>query len=183
MKLTGIITAAIIILSVMLSGCKQEQAADEQNIETTRPVATVPAERPADTAKPANKDGSKPTVKETTKMPNAEMKEVIPGLEITEIKIGTGAEAKAGKTISVHYTGRLTDGTKFDSSLDRNEPFTFTLGAGQVIEGWDKGFAGMKVGGKRKLKIAPALGYGANPTGPIPANSTLIFDVELLEVK
>lgn len=104
-------------------------------------------------------------------------------LKIEEIKVGEGAEAKGGDVVSVHYSGTLTDGTKFDSSYDRNEPFEFTLGAGQVIEGWDKGVAGMKVGGKRKLTIPPSLGYGENAIGPIPANSILVFEVELLEVK
>lgn len=89
----------------------------------------------------------------------------------------------AGKTVSVNYTGTLTDGTKFDSSYDRNQPFDFQLGAGQVIKGWDQGVAGMKVGGKRKLVIPPGLGYGAQANGKIPANSTLIFEVELLSVK
>ena len=100
-----------------------------------------------------------------------------------DIKVGTGVVAEKGKTISVHYTGWLTNGTKFDSSLDRGVPFSFTLGAGEVIKGWDEGVVGMKVGGKRKLTIAPELGYGASAVGPIPANSTLIFEVELLEVK
>lgn len=104
-------------------------------------------------------------------------------LETTDLKVGEGAEAVAGKTVSVHYTGTLTDGTKFDSSLDRSEPFEFVLGNGQVIAGWDQGVAGMKVGGKRKLVIPPDLGYGARAQGKIPANSTLIFEVELLEVK
>ena len=106
------------------------------------------------------------------------------GLKIEDTKVGTGAEAVAGKTVTVHYTGTLTDGKKFDSSLDRGQPFKFTLGAGQVIQGWDKGFAGMKVGGKRKLTIPPELGYGARGAGNvIPPNATLIFDVELLGVE
>lgn len=104
-------------------------------------------------------------------------------LKIEDLKVGDGAEAKSGNTISVNYLGTLTNGTKFDSSYDRNQPFEFTLGAGQVIEGWDKGFAGMKVGGKRKLTIPPSLGYGEQAVSTIPANSTLVFEVELLEVK
>jgi FKBP-type peptidyl-prolyl cis-trans isomerase len=102
---------------------------------------------------------------------------------IEEIVVGKGAEATVGKTLSVHYVGTLVNGTKFDSSRDRNEPFEFTLGAGEVIRGWDEGFAGMKVGGKRKLTIPPELGYGARGQGSIPPNSTLIFEVELLGVK
>ncbi len=105
------------------------------------------------------------------------------GLQITDEVVGSGAEAVAGKTISVNYLGTLTDGTKFDSSYDRGTPIEFTLGAGQVISGWDNGFAGMKVGGKRKLVIAPEMGYGASAVGTIPANSTLIFEVELVDVK
>jgi len=106
------------------------------------------------------------------------------GLIITDEKIGTGEEAKAGQTVTVNYVGTfLNNGEKFDSSYDRNQPFVFTLGAGQVIQGWDEGFAGMKVGGKRKLVVPPNLGYGPNDYGPIPGNSTLVFEVELLGVK
>lgn len=104
-------------------------------------------------------------------------------LEIEDLALGDGEEAVDGKTLSVHYKGTLQDGTQFDSSYDREEPFEFTLGAGEVIEGWEQGMAGMKVGGKRKLMIPPSLGYGSMEAGNIPANSTLIFEVELLEVK
>jgi len=105
------------------------------------------------------------------------------GLQYWEITAGTGTTAVAGKTVSVHYTGWLTDGKKFDSSVDRGQPFMFPLGAGRVIKGWDEGVAGMKVGGKRQLRIPPELGYGARGApGAIPPNATLIFDVELLDV-
>ena len=101
-----------------------------------------------------------------------------------DLTVGEGAEATAGSTIVVHYTGWLTDGSKFDSSLDRNDPFSFKLGAGMVIRGWDEGFNGMKVGGKRKLTIPPEMGYGANGAGGvIPPNATLVFEVELLDIK
>ena len=103
------------------------------------------------------------------------------GLQYEEIKVGSGATAKAGNLVSVHYTGWLTNGTKFDSSKDRNEPFEFNLGAGQVIKGWDEGVQGMQVGGVRKLTIPAALGYGARGAGGvIPANATLVFEVEFL---
>jgi len=104
-------------------------------------------------------------------------------MEINDLQVGTGAEAKAGQQVSVHYTGWLTDGSKFDSSVDRGQPFQFRLGAGMVIKGWDQGVEGMKVGGKRRLTIPPHLGYGARGFPPvIPGNSTLIFEVELLGV-
>ena len=105
-------------------------------------------------------------------------------LQIEDLTMGTGAEAQAGQSVDVHYTGWLTDGTKFDSSVDRGRPFSFVLGAGRVIKGWDQGVAGMKVGGKRKLTIPPDLGYGARGAGGvIPPNATLVFEVELLAVK
>ena len=105
-------------------------------------------------------------------------------LQIEDQVQGTGAEAKSGQRVSVHYTGWLTDGKKFDSSVDRGKPFSFQLGAGQVIKGWDQGVAGMKVGGKRKLTIPPDLGYGARGAGGvIPPNATLVFEVELLGVR
>jgi FKBP-type peptidyl-prolyl cis-trans isomerase FkpA len=100
------------------------------------------------------------------------------------VAVGKGPAAKAGDTVVVHYTGWLTDNTKFDSSRDRNEPFEFPLGEGRVIPGWDEGVAGMKVGGKRKLTIPPKLGYGAaGAGGRIPPNATLLFEVELLGIK
>ena len=105
------------------------------------------------------------------------------GLQIEELNEGTGAEAKAGSQVQVYYTGWLTDGKKFDSSKDRGQPFSFRLGGGQVIRGWDEGVAGMKVGGKRKLTIPPDLGYGARGAGGvIPPGATLVFEVELLGV-
>lgn len=110
-------------------------------------------------------------------------------LQTTELVVGTGAVATAGRSVNVHYSGWLykasavdNKGTKFDSSLDRGTPFTFTLGGGQVIQGWDQGVAGMRVGGQRRLVIPPSLGYGSRGQGSIPGNATLVFDVQLLAV-
>ena len=133
--------------------------------------------------------GSTPTSEPTegTPMANTGVNE----LQMVDTKVGDGAEARPGRVVRVHYTGWLFDnakadkrGDKFDSSKDRNEPFEFPLGGGQVIPGWDKGFAGMKVGGTRVLTIPPDMGYGARGAGGvIPPNATLVFEVELLEVK
>ncbi len=105
------------------------------------------------------------------------------GLKYEDLEQGGGEQAVAGRRVRVHYTGWLTDGSKFDSSVDRDDPFTFSLGAGQVIRGWDEGVQGMQVGGKRRLTIPPQLGYGTHGAGGvIPPNATLVFEVELLEV-
>lgn len=106
------------------------------------------------------------------------------GLKYVDLQVGSGDLAVTGSLVTVHYTGWLIDGTKFDSSVDRRQPFSFPLGAGRVIKGWDEGVAGMKVGGKRKLTIPSDLGYGTRGAGGvIPPNATLLFDVELLEVR
>lgn len=104
-------------------------------------------------------------------------------MQVEDIVVGTGEEAVSGKTVTVNYVGTLTDGTKFDASADHGQPFSFELGAGRVIKGWDQGVAGMKVGGKRKLTIPPDLAYGNQAVGTIPSNSTLVFEVELLKVE
>ena len=106
------------------------------------------------------------------------------GLIIEDIKIGEGQEVEKFNIVTVNYTGLLEDGTKFDSSLNPGRtPFRFTVGAGQVIQGWDQGLIGMKIGGTRKLTIPPELGYGSRDNGPIPANSTLIFEIDLLGIE
>jgi FKBP-type peptidyl-prolyl cis-trans isomerase FkpA len=111
------------------------------------------------------------------------MTSTIQGLQIEDITVGDGAEAVNGKQVSVHYTGWLTSGQKFDSSVDRGQPFKFPLGGGRVIKGWDLGVLGMRIGGKRRLTIAAELGYGARGAGHIiPPNATLVFEVELLGV-
>jgi FKBP-type peptidyl-prolyl cis-trans isomerase FkpA len=139
--------------------------------ETAKPTATVEA-------KPAAQPSAAPTPSAPAAPdPNAK-------LEIKDLVVGKGAEAKAGDAVKVHYVGTLLNGEEFDASKKHGtEPFTFDLGKGRVIKGWDEGVAGMKVGGKRKLTIPPHLGYGARGAGPkIPPNSTLVFEVELVEI-
>jgi FKBP-type peptidyl-prolyl cis-trans isomerase len=109
-------------------------------------------------------------------------KKLSSGVEYWDITVGAGATATSGKTVGVHYTGWLADGTKFDSSVDRGKPVAFPLGAGKVIRGWDDGIVGMKVGGKRQLRIPPSAGYGEHGAGKVPPNAVLIFDIQLLAV-
>jgi peptidylprolyl isomerase/FKBP-type peptidyl-prolyl cis-trans isomerase FkpA len=131
-----------------------------------------------------NNNDTKPTTPAATPAATTTPATPSAGLKIEDVLVGAGAAAKNGDTISVHYTGTLVDGKKFDSSRDHNTPIEITLGAGQVIKGWDQGILGMKVGGKRKLTIPPELAYGAAGRPPIiPANATLIFDVELMSIK
>jgi FKBP-type peptidyl-prolyl cis-trans isomerase len=126
---------------------------------------------------------AKPSTSGPTKVTGDPIK-TASGLEYWDIKVGTGTVAEAGHKVKVDYTGWLTDGKKFDSSVGTGRPFEFMLGGGQVIKGWDQGVAGMKVGGKRQLRIPPELAYGAKGyPGAIPPNATLIFDVQLVEVK
>jgi FKBP-type peptidyl-prolyl cis-trans isomerase len=154
----------VVSLIVLTSACAKKEEAPVSNPPAQEPAA--PAAQ-APTAAPAQ-----PVVADVTE------------LKIEDTQVGTGAVAEAGKRVTVHYTGRLANGTKFDSSKDRNQPFQFQLGAGQVIKGWDQGVAGMKVGGLRKLTIPPQLAYGANgASGVIPPNATLVFEVELLGVQ
>jgi peptidylprolyl isomerase len=134
--------------------------------------------------KPNSAITEQPTTNNTNNSMNQTQNTASPKVDIVTLKEGSGPAAKNGDKLTVNYIGTLTDGTKFDSSLDPGrEPFTFTLGAGQVIKGWDEGLAGMKVGEERKLTVPPELGYGAqSPSSKIPANSTLIFDVTLLKI-
>lgn len=142
--------------------------------------STPPAEPPTETA-PSQPEA---TSQEATPAEPSEGTESAAKLKIKDLVVGKGAAAKTGDRVSVHYTGWLMDGTKFDSSLDRGQPFEFVLGQGQVIPGWDKGVVGMKVGGKRELIIPPELAYGDQGAGgAIPPNATLKFNVQLLAIK
>ncbi len=127
--------------------------------------------------------GNNAQVQTTPETATTEDVEIPDNLKIEDTQVGSGAAVKTGDTVSIHYAGTLEDGTPFDNSYDRGEPFETPIGAGQVIKGWDLGVVGMKVGGKRRLTIPPELGYGEQDKGNIPPNSTLIFDVELMEIK
>jgi len=160
----GMVLLLGIGLAVSLAAC-----GDGEEVGPAETPATTPAVTPVEGGPPDV--SGEPTTTES-------------GLQYIDIVVGTGDSPQSGQTAEVHYTGWLTDGTKFDSSLDRGQPFSFVIGAGRVIAGWDEGVASMKVGGERRLIIPPELGYGEQGYPPvIPANAELTFDVELLAIK
>jgi len=172
MRIVALVVA--LVLALVVCGCRAQQP-ETVTPEAESAVSESPeAAKEVDAVDAARKLGA-PTENEVVTMDS--------GLEYIDVKVGEGAEAKAGQTVSVHYTGWLVDGSKFDSSVDRGQPFEFPLGGGSVIKGWDEGVAGMKIGGVRKLIIPSDLGYGSRGAGLIPPNSTLIFEVELLGMK
>ncbi len=181
--MTKYFLAFFAIVGLLTAGCDQPKAVasgDAATMNKTEPAAAPTTADGKPVAGPPAPPADSPS--EIAKM-GPTTKKLESGLEIEDLKVGSGDEAKTGTTVKVHYTGWLTDGKKFDSSVDRNEPFEFSL-PGQVIQGWNDGVPGMKVGGKRKLTIPPNLGYGAQGAGGvIPPNATLVFEVDLLEVK
>lgn len=187
----GVMFSCVVLLVVVqLTGGKQAEAAaisTQPTVVATMQTATQVQVNSIQTiAQAAAQPQTQPQTQASPMIPNESAPQLVTtpsGLKYQEIVVGTGALPQTGQNVVVHYTGRLTDGTKFDSSLDRNQPFSFRIGAGQVIKGWDEGLSTMRVGGKRQLTIPPDLGYGARGAGGvIPPNATLVFDVELLRI-
>lgn len=168
-KITIVITVAVLIIVGFLVTRKSEEKMTDTNTNLPQ-AASTPAQ-------------ASPSAESTAGAVQATGSAMPSGLKIEDIKVGSGPEVKSGDTVTINYKGTLTDGTKFDSSYDRGTPFATQIGVGQVIKGWDEGVIGMKVGGKRKLTIPPDLGYGNRDIPGIPANSTLIFELELLGIK
>jgi len=175
----GIAIILIVILAMSQNKSNQQQPGDLLNNLLTSPSPSISLNQQQQVASTTT-----PQPVSTTTLPSSSSAEqtLEGGLKIKDLVIGQGEEVKNNDTISIHYKGTLEDGTKFDSSYDRGEPFQTQIGVGQVIKGWDLGVIGMKVGGKRILTIPPDLGYGSQQTGNIPPNSTLIFEVELISI-
>ena len=171
------VCSLVLIVSIFLNVGAKSEAIASQTGQSSSTVSTAPQSEPSNSIALGQT-----TSTEKINMDNAI--ETDSGLKYVEITEGTGDSPTTGKKVTVHYTGTLENGTKFDSSRDRGTPFEFTIGVGQVIKGWDEGVATMKVGGRRQLIIPAQLGYGSRGVpGVIPQNATLIFDVELLDVK
>jgi len=174
-----------IVIAVVVLGLGGIFLLSNQKVENSQ-INLTPTIYPSPTQIPVTATPTTAIISQQPASNSANMDNIITtegGLQIQDLTVGMGQEVKSGDTVTVNYLGTLQDGIKFDSSYDRNQPFTTQIGVGQVIKGWDEGIVGMKVGGKRKLTIPPALGYGNQPTGSIPPNSTLIFEVELVGVK
>jgi len=177
------LAALAIAAAVLAAGCNQTSKQSSSSTTTSAGAMTTPPSTPA-----ASAPATTPSTSTTASIPGApgtgNVHKLPSGLQYDDLVVGSGKMAEAGMNVSVHYTGWLTDGTKFDSSVDRGQPFVFQLGSGQVIKGWDEGVKGMRIGGKRKLTIPPDMGYGDRGAGGvIPPGATLVFDVELLDVK
>jgi len=156
------------MVGLALAGCQQTSTTESTSTTTGTAATSAPS-------------ASAPATSGATE---GQERTLAGGLKVTDIKVGSGPMAESGQSVSVHYTGWLTDGTKFDSSLDRGEPIAFVLGSGRVIRGWDEGLKGMRVGGKRKLTVPSAMGYAERGYPPvIPPDATLVFEVELMDVK
>jgi peptidylprolyl isomerase len=181
----GVMVACLALVVVMqITGRTQEAIAAPQN--SSQPAMSQAVAEPTPDVPSADPQAliAQPSTPQIIAMAdNENMTTTESGLQYVDLAEGTGAMPQPGQTVVVHYTGTLTDGTKFDSSRDRNSPFSFKFGVGQVIQGWDEGLATMRVGGRRQLTIPPELGYGARGAGNvIPPNATLLFDVELLQI-
>lgn len=167
----------VLVVAQFTSGSQDAIAANLSNADASPEAVIQVAQSALDLAP------EEPATEDASEMAEENLVTTDSGLQYVDLVEGTGAMPQPGQSVTVHYTGTLEDGTKFDSSRDRNRPFTFTIGVGQVIKGWDEGVSTMRVGGQRKLIIPSELGYGARGAGGvIPPNATLIFDVELLRI-